>query len=72
MQRRGVRLVVDDGQTTDDLWIDITKIHANDCFAGHIHDVEADGLQGLVGRDIMFHANHIVEIIDAAADAMRR
>lgn len=66
-----VHLLLDDGNSTEDLWVEVTETRADDCFAGRIHDVEVDSLQGLIGRDILFHANHIDEIIDPTADAIR-
>ncbi|MDX8348163.1 hypothetical protein SLH49_09205 [Cognatiyoonia sp. IB215446] len=58
-----VHLLIDDGQMTEDLLIEVTENRANDCFTGRIHDVEVEGLQALIGKNIVFHANHIDEIV---------
>ncbi|MEO0930625.1 MAG: hypothetical protein AAFY14_08230 [Pseudomonadota bacterium] len=67
-QGDAVHLLLSDGHIDDDLWVEIIEIRTDDCFAGRIYDVELDKLKRLIGRDIVFHANHISEIIKVTAD----
>lgn len=63
-----VGVLISDGHEAEDLWVEITEIRPEDCFAGRIHDVEVGKLKRLIGREIVFHANHIREIIKTSSD----
>ncbi len=60
-----VRVLMSDGHLSEDLWVEIIDKRPEDCFAGRIHAVEVARLNRLPGREIVFHANHIREIVQA-------
>ena len=58
-----VRVLMSDGHVSEDLWVEVVERLPDDCFLGRIHAVEVTRLNRFIGREIMFHANHIAEIV---------